>query len=800
MIHQIRHQFGYNILALLAMILFASPTRAQMWDDNYGWPHTDGEIRGLCVYQDKLFAYGLFDVIGGIEAHHIAYWDDTSWHAIPDGPKGYVSCLKEFDGKLFIGGGFDSVGGRPSQFCTWWDGTSFAPPDTTTAGGAHVFGVVNGRLIAGSSSYDWRNYQDTARILREWDGETWNAIDTILKGWVYALTEYRDEIAIVGEIHDPVKHRNSNLFIWDSGNWSDLGQLIWRFDISPSVTLFTLHDSLFLAGTFISVDTIAGTTILVHNGTRWSRLPGELNLIFDTPPSYLAVVDDTLYGIRSGSCDGSGGRGYALCRRTNDTWEKLGSNFGEQPLGLVKYHGSLYAAGRFEFVGDTATNYIARWNGNAWTSVGFKDTDKGLRGSVSRIQKYGLQTVISGYFSAVGTTVASGAADRFDSATDNFVTYKSYRPPFVIDDKLYMRGYYDNFTKVSPVRTLQGTTWVPLGNELLGGVEFIGSFAGQIVAAGHFPARNLSGPWWNVAQWDGSRWNPVGEYNDMTDAPIGTVRCLLDFDSMLVCGGDFVLDRMTRSYNVCSWNGSSWVGMGTGLDSTVWGLQSFNGGVVAIGSFTHDQEGNSIRHLAFWNGSSWSELGGGVDGYVYAVEVRGSSLLVGGLFDTVGNTPAKNLAVWDGNQWSELGGGLNGSVGALLDEGDHLVVGGGFTRAGTTPSSGIAVWYWSPTSVNENNDLKLPNSFSFAQNYPNPFNPTTTISFVLPKTAHVNLRIVNALGQTVRTLVSNNLAVGEHSVTWNGRNDGGEACASGVYFALVDTDTDFASRKMLLLK
>lgn len=76
-----------------------------------------------------------------------------------------------------------------------------------------------------------------------------------------------------------------------------------------------------------------------------------------------------------------------------------------------------------------------------------------------------------------------------------------------------------------------------------------------------------------------------------------------------------------------------------------------------------------------------------------------------------------------------------------------------------------------------------PESVILFQNYPNPFNPQTTIPFRLNgrKSFRVNLEIYNILGQRVRSLFNGRLPAGEHSVTWNGRNNHGQLLASGIY-------------------
>ncbi|MCB9069747.1 MAG: T9SS type A sorting domain-containing protein [Calditrichae bacterium] len=79
-----------------------------------------------------------------------------------------------------------------------------------------------------------------------------------------------------------------------------------------------------------------------------------------------------------------------------------------------------------------------------------------------------------------------------------------------------------------------------------------------------------------------------------------------------------------------------------------------------------------------------------------------------------------------------------------------------------------------------------PQDFALLQNYPNPFNPTTTIPVKLATSADIRLTIFDNLGRTVRNLVDGNVSAGSHDFEWNGRNNRGEAVASGTYFYRLD--------------
>ena len=90
---------------------------------------------------------------------------------------------------------------------------------------------------------------------------------------------------------------------------------------------------------------------------------------------------------------------------------------------------------------------------------------------------------------------------------------------------------------------------------------------------------------------------------------------------------------------------------------------------------------------------------------------------------------------------------------------------------------------------------RLPAAFALFQNYPNPFNPSTVISYRLPVTGHVVLRVFDILGREVTTIVNEVQTAGNHSVTFNARD-----LPSGVYFYRLDALSLMATRKMILLK
>lgn len=104
-----------------------------------------------------------------------------------------------------------------------------------------------------------------------------------------------------------------------------------------------------------------------------------------------------------------------------------------------------------------------------------------------------------------------------------------------------------------------------------------------------------------------------------------------------------------------------------------------------------------------------------------------------------------------------------------------------------------------PVSV-ETEDLIIPDEFIVSQNYPNPFNPTTQISYALPKAEKVEIVVYNISGQEVRTLISEYLGPGYHSVVWDGTGNTGERASSGVYYYRVTAGKYNVTKKMTLMK
>jgi hypothetical protein len=106
------------------------------------------------------------------------------------------------------------------------------------------------------------------------------------------------------------------------------------------------------------------------------------------------------------------------------------------------------------------------------------------------------------------------------------------------------------------------------------------------------------------------------------------------------------------------------------------------------------------------------------------------------------------------------------------------------------------VVYGDTTTVGvEGEEPPIANEFRLEQNYPNPFNPSTVISYRLPVTSNVILKVYDVLGNEIATLFNEEKPAGEYEVEFNAHG-----LPSGIYFYQLKTGEFIQTKKMILLK
>ncbi|MBS4032843.1 MAG: T9SS type A sorting domain-containing protein [Ignavibacterium sp.] len=184
-------------------------------------------------------------------------------------------------------------------------------------------------------------------------------------------------------------------------------------------------------------------------------------------------------------------------------------------------------------------------------------------------------------------------------------------------------------------------------------------------------------------------------------------------------------------------------------------------------SILNDLNGNQIEHLEeIWEQGNWTNSVKRIFSY-----------------NGLNYTESAYCEIWNVNNW------IPGNDIIIIENPD------GFSIAFITHSMNI---YYLVTSINEDISTN-PDEFVLSQNYPNPFNSSTQISYQLPMSGMITLKIYNVIGQEVAELVNEVKQAGVHTVQFDGSN-----LASGVYMYKLSAEGrsgNFVStKKMMLIK
>lgn len=91
--------------------------------------------------------------------------------------------------------------------------------------------------------------------------------------------------------------------------------------------------------------------------------------------------------------------------------------------------------------------------------------------------------------------------------------------------------------------------------------------------------------------------------------------------------------------------------------------------------------------------------------------------------------------------------------------------------------------------------LNTPEKYLLGQNYPNPFNPATTITYQVPVSGFVSLKVYDALGKEVAELVGKEMTAGNYQVKFDASK-----LTSGIYFYKLQAGNYSDIKKAMLIK
>ncbi|GAA3934058.1 T9SS type A sorting domain-containing protein [Hymenobacter algoricola] len=393
--------------------------------------------------------------------------------------------------------------------------------------------------------------------------------------------------------------------------------------------------------------TTALSTALAPDGTLRAGVSGS----FDARGYTLQTAPDGRPVFRpAGAARFSGTLGTG-----DEFWSNAFQNNGPNgPLRAlaVDGNGNVYAGGSFTTAGGVAANNIARWNGTSWSALG----------SGTNAYVYALVLDGAGNLYAGGRFSEAGGLSVFGTAKWNGTSWSAlgggmngwvFALALDAAGNLYAGGNFNRSDGLDTngVAKWNGTSWAALGAGVGGPGPFNTVFAltldgsGNLYAGGIFTTAG-GVPASNVAKWNGTNWAALGAGVDGS----GLNALAADGAGTVYAAGYFTRAGGVVANNIARWNGTAWSAMGTGIGAsnptnTVRTVAVSGAGTVYAGGDFVTAGGVATRNVARWNGTSWSGLGTGVNAFVAALLPAPTGLYTGGDFTATGDASKSMVRV-----------------------------------------------------------------------------------------------------------------------------------------------------------
>lgn len=615
----------------------ATVNRVAMWDGASWQPLGNGFVNGdtlaLTVYDPdgagpqtpRLVAGGNWITSGTTAVHYVAYWDGAAWQPFAAGFSDRVTGLTTWDpdgsgpltDQVIATGDFLMSGSTSTQFIARWDGSAWQPLGLglgsfcycVTTWDPDGSGPLPAEVLAGGN-FSWAGGNDIPIGVAHWNGSTWQGFPSgTTPGPVYALTTWDPDGSgpltagplAVGNISTAGSRTVYNVASWQSNDWRQLGNGLNGNGSASQVLALTLWDpdgsgpaqpQVIAGGGFLTASGKTVNRIARFDGSEWQPLGAGCNnnvySLTTWDPDGSGPLAEVL--VAGGSFTTAGGVTVNQVAYFDGTWHAFGAGIGGtvnaltvwDPDGVGGNPGYVIAGGVFTEAAGKPGNYVALWNGSAWTRMN----------------------------------------NAFNSNVFALTTFSPTGNP--ADARVYAGGQFGSggSQPYSYIAQWTGTDWAAVGQ---GVTSYVQAFTrwnetSELVVGGAFTlaSQTIAN---RVAAWTGSAWVNTAFEPGISGTP-GIVYALTTWDpdgagplgKEVIAGGLFT--RTTASPNpalnsIARWHNGAWTPLGAGL--------STNGFINAL--LTWDPDGAGPRSPVIVVGGSFTTGGGLPGAYITAAGV-----------------------------------------------------------------------------------------------------------------------------------------------------------------------------------
>jgi hypothetical protein len=430
--------------------------------DHGTWSRLGGGVSGIvqttAVWNGALYVGGQFTSVGGIAANNVARWNG-SWQPLgsglaygSSGDNVYATAFQVYDDSLYVAGSFNKAGGLDSVGIARWDGDNWravaSPELVVNWDHALTFGIHDGSLIV-AHTFGCVRFQ----------GDTWSTFSNGLDGSVYAIAAGNGYIYAGGAFTRAGDTEANHIAKWDGHTWSPLGEGVNAYVQAIAV----LGGQVYVGGHFTQAGQIDAKGIARWDGTAWHSLGSGIAVSATYPGSVYALAVDGTSLYVGGHFNLAGGLSAKyIARWDGSSFFPLGSGMNIRVKCLQMHKGSLYAGGYFTKAGGVVVNGIAKWNGSVWSGFGTGISEGKIGTRVDAVAFFGNDLYIGGDFKKAGGSPANFIARWNGSSWSSLGvgTGSEVRSMAVVGTHLYVGG--SNSAGGSAARGLaawDGTAW-----------------------------------------------------------------------------------------------------------------------------------------------------------------------------------------------------------------------------------------------------------------------------------------------------------------------------------------------------
>jgi len=305
---------------------------------------------------------------------------------------GYVLTMALFDGDLYIGGGFQNVAGdATADFIARWNGDTWSGVGSNGAGNGalnalvRAFCVLDGKLLVGGAFTNAGNVA-TADYLARWSGTAWSGMGSNGAGngpfndQVFAIATTGEDTYVGGMFTNASGNATADYGArWNGAAWLAVDGSTTTAPFTSWVWSIAIYDqAVYFGGTFINGGGINEADWIVKWHGGWSALGNRGPGLGALNGAVMSIVANgsTIYA--GGQFTNAAGLAKAdyIARWDGSAWHSMGSNgAGDGALNdyvsdIALSNGYVYIAGTFtNAAGIAAADDLAVWKGSSWAAL-----------------------------------------------------------------------------------------------------------------------------------------------------------------------------------------------------------------------------------------------------------------------------------------------------------------------------------------------------------------------------------------------------------------------------------------------